>query len=194
MLALAVLLGVVVLAFTYVAVRAFAYALRDRVPSNTRRLAIALGAVCTTFLLICLQALLHQAVLIGWLGDDLQEWLFTWGTSVLGAIAFVIAVVCLWLVADVFRRVDRAERLVSVMIKSPIVHVKVSDLGLTARELQVLELMAEGRLSDDEIAEAFFIAPTTAATHVKNILRKANLRNRRDLVLFYTAAKADAVT
>lgn len=191
MLALIALLTVILAFFGYVAVRSFAYAASQSRQANTQRLSLALGFVCVTFVLIGIQAWLHQAVRVGWLPDSLHDWLFDWGTLIIGLIALALAGVCLWLVSNVFSRVQRQERLVQVMITSPLVDVKVSELSLTARELQILEFMAEGRMSDDEIAEAFFIAPTTAATHVKNMLRKADVHNRRDLVLFYTLAKME---
>jgi DNA-binding NarL/FixJ family response regulator len=53
---------------------------------------------------------------------------------------------------------------------------------LTARELQVYSLLAEGR-SNREIARALFIAETTAKVHVRNILRKLNLRTRTEVAL-----------
>ena len=50
-------------------------------------------------------------------------------------------------------------------------------LGLTARELQVLPLVAEG-LTNREIAETLFISPRTAAVHVSHILDKLDAENR----------------
>ena len=50
-------------------------------------------------------------------------------------------------------------------------------LGLTARESEVLALLAEGR-SNPEIAEQLFISPKTASVHVSNILRKLEVDSR----------------
>jgi DNA-binding CsgD family transcriptional regulator len=49
--------------------------------------------------------------------------------------------------------------------------------GLTAREQEVLRLVAEGR-SDPEIAAALFVSRRTAAGHVANILGKLDLPSR----------------
>jgi DNA-binding CsgD family transcriptional regulator/tetratricopeptide (TPR) repeat protein len=51
--------------------------------------------------------------------------------------------------------------------------------GLTARELDVLRLLARHR-TDKEIAEALFLSPRTVSTHVTNILIKLNVTNRRE--------------
>jgi DNA-binding CsgD family transcriptional regulator len=50
-------------------------------------------------------------------------------------------------------------------------------LGLTARELEVLGLVAEGR-SNRQIADALFISAKTASVHVSNILAKLGVASR----------------
>ncbi|GAA2417183.1 helix-turn-helix transcriptional regulator [Actinomadura vinacea] len=49
--------------------------------------------------------------------------------------------------------------------------------GLTAREREVLALVAEGR-NNKEIAAALFISPKTASVHVSNILAKLDVTSR----------------
>jgi DNA-binding NarL/FixJ family response regulator len=50
-------------------------------------------------------------------------------------------------------------------------------LGLTARELEVLELIAAGR-SNREIAAELFISAKTASVHVSSILAKLGVGSR----------------
>jgi DNA-binding NarL/FixJ family response regulator len=50
-------------------------------------------------------------------------------------------------------------------------------LGLTARELEVLALVARGR-SNGQIGAELFISTKTASTHVSNIIRKLGVTNR----------------
>jgi DNA-binding CsgD family transcriptional regulator len=52
-----------------------------------------------------------------------------------------------------------------------------TSIGLTARERQVLELLAEG-LTNRRIAEALFITEKTASVHVTHILAKLQVTNR----------------
>ncbi|MEV1176469.1 response regulator transcription factor [Nonomuraea sp. NPDC049784] len=51
------------------------------------------------------------------------------------------------------------------------------DGGLTAREVEVLRLVAEG-LTNREIAERLFIAQKTVSVHVSNILGKLEVSTR----------------
>jgi DNA-binding NarL/FixJ family response regulator len=50
-------------------------------------------------------------------------------------------------------------------------------LGLTDRELEVLELVAEGK-TNREIGETLFISAKTASVHVSHILAKLDVRGR----------------
>ena len=49
----------------------------------------------------------------------------------------------------------------------------------------------DGYLSDQRIGDLLKISPSTAATHIRNILRKAALHDRRDLLLLYGAGIVD---
>jgi DNA-binding CsgD family transcriptional regulator len=51
--------------------------------------------------------------------------------------------------------------------------------GLTAREVDVLRLLAQHQ-TDKEIAAALFLSPRTVSTHVANIFNKLGVANRRE--------------
>jgi two-component system, NarL family, response regulator NreC len=55
--------------------------------------------------------------------------------------------------------------------------------GLTSREQEVLQHLADGA-SNDEIAEVLHISPKTVARHRENIMRKLNLHSRTELVKY----------
>jgi DNA-binding CsgD family transcriptional regulator len=55
--------------------------------------------------------------------------------------------------------------------------------GLTARELEVLRLMATSSMTYREIAGQLVVGEETVRTHAKNILRKLNQPDRRKAVL-----------
>ena len=83
----------------------------------------------------------------------------------------------------------RLERLAAALAEEieTAAHPETTDSthGLTPRELDVLQLIADGN-SDREIAEALHISPRTVMTHVSNILSKFGVDSR-------TAASAVAV-
>jgi DNA-binding CsgD family transcriptional regulator len=55
--------------------------------------------------------------------------------------------------------------------------------GLTARETEVLQLVADG-LSNDQIAKELFISPKTASVHVSRILAKLGVASRSEATTF----------
>jgi tetratricopeptide (TPR) repeat protein/DNA-binding CsgD family transcriptional regulator len=60
------------------------------------------------------------------------------------------------------------------------VHVEIAEnLGITAREVDVLDQLARGR-TDRQIADALFISKKTVSVHVSSILRKLDAGNRID--------------
>jgi len=58
---------------------------------------------------------------------------------------------------------------------------QVSALGLTARELEILEQIASGK-STREIAAALFVSENTVKTHASRVFDKLNVRRRTQAV------------
>ena len=106
-----------------------------------------------------LAARIPGAVFVALQGDDHLPW---YGDA--GAVARA---------ALEFAGVDRPE----VEIASPTDAPQAADTDLSARELEVLRLVAEG-LSDAEIAERLVLSPHTVHRHVANIRTKLGLASR----------------
>ena len=68
-------------------------------------------------------------------------------------------------------------------LKPPDEHHHSETDELTIRELDVLKELASGA-SNREIADRLVIAENTVKSHVRNILTKLNLRNRREATVF----------
>ncbi|MBS1664010.1 MAG: response regulator transcription factor [Bacteroidetes bacterium] len=58
---------------------------------------------------------------------------------------------------------------------------QLARLGLSARELEVLQLMAEG-LSNQEIAARLFVSLNTVKTHSSNIFTKMDVKRRTQAI------------
>ena len=103
-----------------------------------------------------------------------------------GIVALVFAVVGIWLGQKLTRErvVDREVRvLVPVARDGPFVRdlAKVAELGLTPRELEILEAMAAG-LSNKEIAERLFVSENTVKTHAARLFSKLSAKRRTQAV------------
>jgi DNA-binding CsgD family transcriptional regulator/tetratricopeptide (TPR) repeat protein len=88
--------------------------------------------------------------------------------------------------AAMMRRKLRAAgaRMVAVGPRAP---ARGNPFGLTARELEVMKLVAEG-FEDREIAERLVLSPRTVSHHVSNVLAKVGSRNRREAARVFRAA------
>ncbi|MBK6997441.1 MAG: response regulator transcription factor [Lewinellaceae bacterium] len=60
--------------------------------------------------------------------------------------------------------------------------VNMTAIGITPRELQVLQLMALGH-SNQEIADLLFLSLNTVKTHISNLLSKLDVERRTQAIL-----------
>jgi DNA-binding CsgD family transcriptional regulator len=81
------------------------------------------------------------------------------------------------LAAEVAGFARRARVSLDAAPEAPVGDPNVDRLGLTARELTVLSLVAEGH-TNREIGSALFISEKTASVHVSRILGKLGVRSR----------------
>ncbi len=93
--------------------------------------------------------------------------------------------------ADFMNRIDHGEPVMSPLLAKKLLqeftrlkedeHRAEVEVGLTQREREVLEELAQGN-TNKEIALALHISENTVNYHVKNILSKLHLRNRSQVV------------
>lgn len=178
--ALLVVIGVNVVLFTAIAVSAVRYALAEEQP-GMRTLAFGLTAISAAFVL----GAVSRFVLVAQERADVTASTFLTSSWHLGqsVLATGLGVGGVWVLRQVGRPLRDAERLAGVIAARLPSPDEFERYQLTPRELEVLGVLTDGKLTDRDIADALYISPATAGTHVKNIMRKADVSSRRDLVL-----------
>jgi DNA-binding CsgD family transcriptional regulator len=101
-----------------------------------------------------------------------------------GIVALIFATVGIWLGLKLTRpRVTVVVKEVPVPVGGPFVRneAKLQQLGITPRELEILEAMASG-LSNREIAARLFVSENTVKTHAARVFDKLSARRRTQAV------------
>ena len=101
-----------------------------------------------------------------------------------GLVAAVFASLGIWLGLRLTRRVETVV-VREVMVTAPVNFErdqgKLEALGITPRELEILQLIAEG-LSNREIAERVCVSENTVKTHSSRVFDKLGARRRTQAV------------
>jgi len=101
-----------------------------------------------------------------------------------GLTAILFAGVGIWLGLKLTRKKEVIiVKEVPVTLSEPFLvnESRVRDLGITKRELEILELIAQG-LSNREIAEKLFVSENTVKTHSSRLLDKLSAKRRTQAV------------
>ena len=101
-----------------------------------------------------------------------------------GIVALLFAALGIWLGLKLTRtRETVVVREVPVTVTGPFSRneARVGELGITPRELEILEAMAAG-LSTREIAEKLFVSENTVKTHTGRLFEKLSARRRTQAV------------
>lgn len=151
--------------------------------TSIRFIATALVLVSGTFLVASVQRLGIQASRAGIVPEDWEDFFLTDYQVLLSLVGTVAGVYAITRLRSGIRRLEDGERMLSVLTDKVPMDLDASKWRLTARETEVLSTIVSGRTSDQEIADSLYISTATAATHVRNILRKTGLSNRLDLML-----------
>lgn len=119
-------------------------------------------------------ALAAGAVLLQWL--EYQVWARAYpGTLYVALIAAAFMGLGIWVGRRLFRREPRTGGF------TPNERAQ-SSLGITERERQVLQLLADGR-SNKEIAARLELSPNTVKTHVARLFEKLRVARRTEAIL-----------
>ena len=103
----------------------------------------------------------------------------------IGAIALIFTVLGIWLALKIANRKTQ-----TVVIEKPVYHTPenfilnataVTGMGLSPRELEVLQLMAGG-CSNQEIADKLFVSLNTVKTHSSKVFEKMQVGRRTQAV------------
>ena len=104
----------------------------------------------------------------------------------IGAIAIIFTVLGIWLALKLVKpkvetRIIEKEVYKDNSAQMKINQQEIAKLGLSKRELEVLNLMATG-LSNEEIAAKLYIGLNTVKTHSSNIFLKLDVKRRTQAV------------
>ncbi|OEJ99715.1 response regulator transcription factor [Roseivirga misakiensis] len=75
----------------------------------------------------------------------------------------------------------KKDKVVEVVPPQEVDTQKISALGISTREMEVLELIAKG-MSNQEIAERLFVSESTIKTHVSSLFVKLDVKRRTQAV------------
>lgn len=138
-----------------------------------------LYAASMVLLLVLLQVLQYRFLLMN---HSFEIYIF--------CIALIFTGLGIWLALKLMKPKTEIK---TVVVEKPVVVKELSDadllqiekqkqqLGLSSRELEVLQLMAEG-LSNQEIADRLFLSVPTIKTHSSNLFLKLDVKRRTQAV------------
>lgn len=153
-------------------------------------LAGALAVVSFAFVLGAVTRGLLVAVRLGWISGSVGDFLVDEWHVVQSLTATAIGLTAVILLKRVSSSFRAADDIASAVSHHFLAGGSLDQFGLTGRELEVLNAIGRGFLTDQQIAEEFFISPATAGTHVKNIMRKTGVKSRRELVFIVDSDRA----
>ena len=136
---------------------------------------IIIYGVCLALLLFLLKWLELRFVII----DHAQE-------IYIGSIALIFTLLGIWLALKLSRPKVKTVVIEKEIYRSNTVDFKFNEeemnkLGLSKRELEVLQLMAEG-LSNQEIGDRLFVSLSTVKTHTSRLFEKLDVKRRTQAI------------
>jgi DNA-binding CsgD family transcriptional regulator len=105
-----------------------------------------------------------------------------------GLVAVLFSALGIWLGLTLTRKKSPATQLIASSEPFTVDEERQAELGITARELEILALIAAG-LSNREIAEKLFVSENTVKTHSSRVFDKLGARRRTQAVQFGKQAR-----
>ncbi|MCE7991626.1 MAG: DNA-binding response regulator [Roseivirga sp.] len=98
--------------------------------------------------------------------------------TVIGITAVILVALGIYLGGNI-----KKEKVVKVEVAAPVEidQERIQNLGISQRELEVLNLISTG-LSNQEIGEKLFVSESTIKTHVSNLFVKLDVKRRTQAV------------
>lgn len=161
-----------------------AFRMGQRIRTRFARLQSAIVVLlCAAGVISSIQDIGFQMTQMGWLSESV-------GKQFVGRIQAVLVVGGLIVIAPVLvilRKLTaefaQTESLTDALVNRLPAGLSVEMAGLTPREREVVATIGEGNVSDSAIAATLFVSSSTAATHVRNIMKKTGIKRRGDLAL-----------
>lgn len=182
-----ILLNAVV--FLALAVWSARFALREESP-RLRLMAGALSVVSTAFVVSAATRAVLVAARQGWIEGTVADFVIADWHLVQSGFATLLGIAGVVLLMKVSESLRASDRIASAVSEHFLEGGSLEQFELTARELEILDGISRGVVTDVEIADEFYIATTTAGTHVKNIMKKTGVKTRRELIFLVVSAKA----
>ncbi|MGI9615659.1 MAG: response regulator transcription factor [Acidimicrobiales bacterium] len=161
-----------------------AFVLKGRIKTRFATLQASIVILlCGAALVSSIQDIGLQLTALGWVSASVGREFTTRAhiAVVLGGLVFLVPVL------TILRRLTvefaRTEALTETLVGRLPEGVTIESAGLTQREIEVVNAVGAGNVSDRELATELTISPSTAATHVRNIMRKTGIKRRGDLTL-----------
>ncbi len=139
--------------------------------------------LCGSGVIASLQDIGFQLTQLGWIDESVGRQ-FTGrihAVIVIGGLAVLVPV--LRLLRELTKEFALLEAVTDKLVGRLPKGVTMETAGLTPRECDVVHTIGTGQVSDSEIGAVLFISPATAATHVRNVMRKTGIKRRGDLAL-----------
>lgn len=175
--------------FLGLSIWAIRFALRED-STRLRLLAFTLAVVSAAFVLGAVTRGILVAVRNGWLSSRVGDFVVGEWHLVQSLAATVIGVAGIVMLRKVSTSFRAADQIASSVSEHFLAGGSIEQFGLTGRELELLDAIGRGFVSDQQIAEEFFISPATAGTHIKNIMRKTGVKSRRELMFLVESARS----